>query len=106
MPLADYQCPECAFFREDVLLKSSEPDPFIECSSCGTRMERCPPRVATPVFTAGRSAESRAAWGAKEKARLQKRSDDYDRSPRGSLARQEQIAKLQKNGTIPPGMKV
>lgn len=101
MPLFDLKCPRCSNWRNDVLVRSDGALPA--CDLCDTVMEKLPPRVAPAVFTAGRSAESRAAWGAKEKERLTKRSTDYDKSGPGKAARDEQIDKLKEKGTIPKG---
>jgi hypothetical protein len=103
MPLFDFKCPRCSNWRTDVYLKASDAPP--PCDLCDTSMEKLPPLVAQAVFAPGRSAESRAEWGAAQKARLMKRSDDYDASPQGKQAREEQIDKLRKRGTLLPGMK-
>ena len=42
-------------------------------------------------------------WSASQRARLEKRSTDYDNKGPGKAARDEQIAKLKEKGTIPKG---
>lgn len=100
MPLFDFKCPKCSNWKNDVFVRS---DTEVKCDLCDSAMEKLPPLVAPAVFTAGRSAESRAEWGAKQQARLHKRSLEYDNSPKGKQERQEQVAKLRANGTIPEG---
>lgn len=102
MPLFDFQCPRCSNWRDDVLVRG---DDAPKCDLCDTPMVRLPPLVAPPVFAAGRSPESKSEWGAKEQARLHKRSLEYDKSPKGKQEREERVAALRKNGTIPPGWK-
>jgi len=101
MPLFDLKCPRCSNWRDDVLVKSDGALPA--CDLCDTVMEKLPPLVARAVFAAGRSAESKAEWSASQRARLEKRSTDYDNKGPGKAAREEQIAKLKEKGTIPKG---
>lgn len=100
MPLYDFVCPKCRNWRDDVLVRS---DAEYKCDLCDTVMDRQLPLVAPPVFAKGRSAESQHEWGIKERARLEKRSLDYDTKGKGKQEREGQIEKLKANGTIPEG---
>lgn len=100
MPIFDLQCPHCFACKFDSLMKHDEKR---LCVFCGTPMERLVSCPAPPVFARPTSAQGAYEWGMKERARLEKRSDAYDKSPRGQQERDEQIYKLRKNGTIPPG---
>lgn len=109
MPLYDFKCRACHVTFEAIVkansvlitheckgLKLGEPRGLAD------RQVSCP---APPVMSAGRSAQSKREHAMKESQRLHARSEAYDKSPAGKQAREEQVAKLRKNGTIPSFMK-
>lgn len=98
MPLYDLKCP-CGLTSFDVLVRKPAD---MKCMNCGKKMKKLPSLPAAPVFAAGKSAQSQHEWAKKEKARLTKRSADYDKT-KGKAEREATIEKLRAKGTIPKG---
>ena len=100
MPLYDYRCEKCG---EEVVDRVAKAADEVACPVCATVMVRLDSLPAAPVFGAGRSAESRAEWGVRERARLESRSTAYDQSAQGKQEREATVDRLRKTGTIPDG---
>lgn len=109
MPLYDFKCPRCGHLERDRVTRAStellcaQPNyayalaPHDEPSLCGTLMERID-AVPHAVMGAGRTAQARAEFHARERKQLEARSAAYDAKGEGADARAATMERLTKKG--------
>ncbi len=102
MPLFDVRCPKCERVFEDILIGPHDASHI--CPKCGVFLEKMVSAPAKPQFARGIYPGTAAEWNAKQRATLEKRSNDYDASPRGKEERRRVLEEGAKRGNVPPGM--
>lgn len=97
----DLRCPRCGDEQHDVLLDDTK---LPDCGRCGrSRMVKMPSAVGALVtLTKGRSTESRETYNREFRARMEKRSADFDKTPRGRAEREGAIHRQIKAGNLGP----
>jgi hypothetical protein len=96
----DLRCPRCGVEEHDVLLDDAR---LPDCARCRrVRMVKMPcAQRALVTLTKGRSPESRESYKQEFRERMNKRSADFDKTPRGRAEREGAIYRQMKAGNLP-----
>lgn len=107
MPIYEYRCPKC--FREvEEFTHLSEADEPRYCAKCydiwdglKVQLKRIVSMPAPPQFGPGApGTSSQLEWSARQKAKLEARSNDYDKSPAGRENIEKSVARMKKSGIM------
>ena len=101
MPLYEFKCPACGREVESFQNLSEMNEPF-HCSACHQQgkvveLKRLISMPAPPRIGPGVTPSSQEEWSAKEKDKLEKRSNEYDKSPAGQEEIHKSLKRAQKN---------
>lgn len=90
MPLYDIECPSCGGVVKDHLAKADEALP--SCPQCHVPYKKLPSHVSF-AFGMPHAHASKMEWAQQRRTELEKRSNDFDKTPRGRNIRNESIAR-------------
>lgn len=93
MPLYEYECTSC-LKRTEVHRSMDDRKRPTPCGSCGATATLVISATSAPVIGPGRSSESRQDHATRNRARLLKRSQDWDKSPAGRAQRTASIRRV------------